>query len=134
MDNRFGSGRSAARFSALRSGRRSRRFESSRPDHSETFVMVQDNKKTQALVLFEGRVQGVGFRYSVCSIATGYRVKGYVKNLFDGGVELCVEGDSDEVIRFIGAVESGRLKSYIVRVQKSWLDYSGLYNSFSIKF
>jgi len=34
--------------------------------------------------LFEGKVQGVGFRSSVLSLAKGYEVTGWVKNLPDG--------------------------------------------------
>ena len=44
-------------------------------------------------VLYEGRVQGVGFRFSVKSITTGYDVVGCVKNLIDGRVELEVQGE-----------------------------------------
>ena len=43
-------------------------------------------------VLFSGRVQGIGFRYTVKQTALGYEVTGWVKNLADGRVELLVEG------------------------------------------
>jgi len=43
-------------------------------------------------VVFSGRVQGVGFRYTVRSIAKRHTVKGYVKNLSDGTVELVIQG------------------------------------------
>ncbi len=52
-------------------------------------------------VIFEGRVQGVGFRYTVKDLARGFDVCGWVKNLADGSVELQVMGDSDEVESFI---------------------------------
>jgi len=50
---------------------------------------------------FEGRVQGVGFRYATRQITLGFDVIGWVKNLPDGSVELVLEGDEDEVIEFI---------------------------------
>jgi acylphosphatase len=55
-------------------------------------------------VLFSGQVQGVGFRYTACHIARRFNVAGYVKNLSDGRVEAVVEGEEDEIARFVGAV------------------------------
>jgi acylphosphatase len=52
-------------------------------------------------VIFEGRVQGVGFRYTVKDLARGFDVCGWVKNLPDGSVELQVMGEKAEVDSFI---------------------------------
>jgi acylphosphatase len=52
-------------------------------------------------VIFEGRVQGVGFRYTVKNLARGFDVCGGVRNLPDGNVELKVMGEPDEVASFI---------------------------------
>ncbi len=52
-------------------------------------------------VIFDGRVQGVGFRYTCKDIAKGFEVIGTVKNLPDGTVELEVMGETDEVESFI---------------------------------
>jgi acylphosphatase len=50
-------------------------------------------KNTAFLVIYKGRVQGVGFRFTVLRFAQGYdSIVGYVKNLPDGAVELYVEG------------------------------------------
>jgi len=59
-------------------------------------------------IIFEGRVQGVGFRYTVTDLARGFDVCGWVKNLPDGSVELEVMGEADEVADFVReiAVES----------------------------
>ena len=51
--------------------------------------------------IFEGRVQGVGFRYAVKDIAKGFDVIGWVKNLPDGTVELHINGEEEEVEEFI---------------------------------
>lgn len=52
-------------------------------------------------VIFEGRVQGVGFRYTVKDLARGFDVCGWVKNLEDGSVELQVMGEDGVVDGFI---------------------------------
>ena len=52
-------------------------------------------------VIFEGRVQGVGFRYTTKELARGFDVCGWVKNLPEGSVEMQVMGEEDEVGDFI---------------------------------
>jgi len=63
---------------------------------------------TAKRVYFEGRVQGVGFRYTCRQIAKGFEVTGWVRNLPDGRVEMQVMGEEEEVTDFIHeiAVES----------------------------
>lgn len=56
---------------------------------------------TAKRVIFEGRVQGVGFRYTVKDLARGFDVTGWVRNLPDGTVELQVTGEENEVAGFI---------------------------------
>lgn len=55
---------------------------------------------------FNGRVQGVGFRYQVLQIAKGFSVTGYVKNLSDGRVELCAQGQRSEIEHFLKEIQS----------------------------
>ena len=64
-------------------------------------------------VFFEGRVQGVGFRYATQRVACGFDVTGWVRNLPDGRVEVQVCGDSDEVASFITGVLESELKGNI---------------------
>ena len=66
---------------------------------------------------FTGHVQGVGFRYQVVSIARGFEVTGYVKNLNDGRVELLAEGKESEVMHFIDVIES-ELDVFIKTIEK----------------
>ena len=58
-------------------------------------------------VLVSGRVQGVGFRYLARDAAIERRVRGWVRNLFDGRVEIRVEGGSEEVRSMLRWLESG---------------------------
>jgi acylphosphatase len=56
-------------------------------------------------VVFSGRVQGVGFRVTCRSIARGFPIAGYVRNLADGRVELVAEGDRDELDGFVKSIQ-----------------------------
>lgn len=47
--------------------------------------------------IFEGRVQGVGFRYIVQNLALKYDVQGFVRNRSDGRVELVMEGPDGDM-------------------------------------
>jgi len=68
-------------------------------------------------VKFGGRVQGVGFRWNVKDVSSEYSVTGYVKNLSDGSVEMLAEGEEEEVLSFLVAVEERMLGYVRDRVQ-----------------
>jgi acylphosphatase len=65
--------------------------------------------------MYEGRVQGVGFRFSVKEIAQGFEVAGWVRNLPDGRVQLEVQGDESEIEAFLKAIEDSHLRAHIRR-------------------
>lgn len=64
-------------------------------------------------VFYEGRVQGVGFRFTCKQLARGYEVVGWVRNLPDGRVELQCSGDKEEVEDFLEGIAESELKSHI---------------------
>jgi acylphosphatase len=57
--------------------------------------------------VISGRVQGVGFRYFVQSVATREAIAGWVRNLDDGRVETAAAGEPDALERFEGAIRQG---------------------------
>jgi len=73
-------------------------------------------------VIYEGRVQGVGFRFTTKNLARGFEVTGAVKNLADGRVELIVEGAKDELAAFQKAVRESELGHFIQRENVQWLE------------
>lgn len=84
-------------------------------------------------VLFSGRVQGVGFRYTACRIAENYTVTGYVKNLPDGRVEAIVEGETAEVERFLTALRQD-MADHIRDVQQHDGAAAGKFDRFDVRF
>lgn len=58
----------------------------------------------RSVVIYTGRVQGVGFRYTTANLAKRFDVAGYVQNLDDGRVRLDVQGAKDQVDGLLNAV------------------------------
>lgn len=76
-------------------------------------------------VVFHGRVQGVGFRYTTVGIAKQFAVSGYVKNLRNGTVELVAEGTAAMLDRFIEAVSDEFADNITERVAEPWAGPAG---------
>jgi acylphosphatase len=68
-------------------------------------------------VYYEGRVQGVGFRWTVKNLARGFDVTGWVRNLPDGRVELQAQGESQELTDFLDAIAESELKACIKKTE-----------------
>jgi acylphosphatase len=83
-------------------------------------------------VIYSGHVQGVGFRYTVKSLARGFEVTGLVRNLLDGGVELIAEGERDELSAFRQAVLDSGLGPLIRQESVSWEPAAGNLRGFEI--
>lgn len=83
-------------------------------------------------VFYEGRVQGVGFRFTTLEIAGRYRVSGYVRNLPDGRVALEAEGEPAELDRFLASVAE-RLRRYIVHFDCRTRPATGEFDQFEIR-
>lgn len=83
-------------------------------------------------VLYSGRVQGVGFRYTAKTVATGFEVTGIVRNLPDGRVELVAEGLKDELEGFQQAIRESGLGSLIAREDAGWEEAKNEFRGFEI--
>lgn len=84
-------------------------------------------------IIFKGRVQGVGFRYTVMDIARTYPVRGFVRNLITGDVEVKVEGEKKIIEDFIKSIEK-EMKRYIRKSEIDWGEYSGEFSKFEVRF
>jgi len=84
-------------------------------------------------VKISGRVQGVGFRYSTLRQAERYGISGWVRNAFDGDVEVFCEGDRDKVSAFLKWLEMGPRGAYVSNVVSRKCPARG-YSRFSIEY
>ena len=71
-------------------------------------------------IFYSGRVQGVGFRYTVKSVVSGFDVTGTIRNLPDGRVELIAEGAKDELTAFRQAICESGLEAFIQNEEVVW--------------
>ena len=83
-------------------------------------------------VFYSGRVQGVGFRFTTVHVSRQFDVTGFVRNLPDGRVEMVVEGQTDQVDRFLVDVVSA-MEGAIVDVDSHELEPTGEFASFEVR-
>ncbi|MBI2824237.1 MAG: acylphosphatase [Planctomycetia bacterium] len=95
--------------------------------------MTDASRTARREVLFDGRVQGVGFRYTARHVAGRFRVTGYVRNLADGRVQVVAEGEPAEVERFVQEV-AAEMAGYIRGTQSRSLPATGEFHEFDVRF
>lgn len=74
--------------------------------------------KKSVRLYITGTVQGVFFRAFIKENAERYNVKGFVRNLEDGRVEIFLEGNSDDVNKMIDLCKKGPKHSQIRKVEE----------------
>ena len=83
-------------------------------------------------IVVTGLVQGVGFRWFMERTAQKLGVRGWVKNRFDGSVEIEAEGSESDLQALIKEVHIGPRSASVKGVSVEWKSYTGQYHSFEI--
>lgn len=91
-----------------------------------------NNSRSRLTVLYSGRVQGVGFRYTAKTVATGFELTGCIRNLPDGRVELTAEGSRSELEIFRTAIHDAGLAGFIRDEQVTWAAAKNEFRGFEI--
>ncbi len=86
----------------------------------------------RAYLLIKGRVQGVGYRANAKRKALEYGIKGWVRNLPNGDVELVAEGKEELVDRLIEWCTYGPTGSYVRDLKIEKTKATGEFRSFTI--
>jgi acylphosphatase len=89
--------------------------------------------QVRAHIVVKGLVQGVGFRFFVYRHATKLRLSGWVRNLFDGDVEVEAEGERSLLEVFIGELKVGPRAAHIKALHVDWQPFENKYSSFEIR-
>jgi acylphosphatase len=89
---------------------------------------------SRAHLIIEGRVQGVWFRESTREEAARLGLYGWVKNRFDGSVEVIAEGSREKVERLVEWCHHGPPAARVRRVHEIKEDYTGEFDSFQVTF
>ncbi|MFZ2356837.1 MAG: acylphosphatase [Candidatus Omnitrophota bacterium] len=87
----------------------------------------------QVHIFYSGSVQGVGFRFTAVSIADKLEVKGWVRNLADGRVEIVAQGKESILKDYISSI-NGYFQNCISNQDISWCDIADTFKDFEIKF
>ncbi|RMH37932.1 MAG: acylphosphatase [Nitrospirae bacterium] len=88
----------------------------------------------RARLLVEGRVQGVGYRAFTVRAAQRRSLRGWVRNLPDGRVEIEAEGSRDNLEGLIRDLEQGPPLANVERVHVEWLAPTGEAQDFRIVY
>ena len=80
-----------------------------------------------------GRVQGVGFRWFVAREARRLDLRGFVRNLADGSVEVVAGGDPIALAALLAVVRQGPPASHVERVERDDLDPPPALGDFDIQ-
>jgi acylphosphatase len=88
--------------------------------------------RRRVTVHYSGRVQGVGFRYTARTVATGFDITGTIRNLSDGRVELVAEGQAEELEAFRAAIFDAGLAGFIRDEQVGWTEATNEFRGFEI--
>jgi len=89
-------------------------------------------KRSRLHIFYSGQVQGVGFRYTVKTVAAEFDVTGTVRNVAAGQVELVAEGSRPELEAFRQAIRDAGMEHFIRNEAVNWSEATGEFRGFEI--
>jgi acylphosphatase len=91
----------------------------------------EENRRLNATVI--GRVQGVSFRYYVVELAESLNLSGWVRNRWNGSVEVTAEGSYSNLETLLQALREGPPMARVDDVCFEWQPYTGEFSDFQVK-
>lgn len=93
---------------------------------------MSEKNQQRCHAYLSGRVQGVGFRFFTLRAAQDLGLTGWVRNLWDGRVEVVAEGEFQALNRFLGELRKGPISSSVDDVEVEFLEAQGDFSSFKV--
>jgi acylphosphatase len=84
-------------------------------------------------IIFAGRVQGIGFRFTALSAANHYKLTGFVRNIRNGDVEMLAQGPPDDIDKCVQEIKK-TIGSYVAEVKIEDVAFDPQYKDFKITF
>jgi len=84
--------------------------------------------------LVHGKVQGVYYRAFASRIAKSLSLKGYVRNVNSGDVELEAEGEKGLLEELLLRLKAGPDGAEVVKIDVTWTEYTGKYSAFDVRY
>ena len=94
---------------------------------------MAEGNVVRCTVIFRGRVQGVGFRFTATDVAKSFSVTGYVMNLRDGTVRMEAEGSREDVTRMIRRVLEA-MRGQVADHSEEWGTATGEFPEFGVRY
>ncbi len=92
-----------------------------------------ESQNFQLHAYVNGRVQGVGFRYYTLISAQALNLKGWVRNRYDGRVEVVAEGIHDDLNLFLADLRKGPTSGFVQNVDYEFTSASGKFDRFYVR-
>ncbi len=90
--------------------------------------------EVSARAVISGLVQGVAYRWFAVRAASRLGVRGWVRNLPNGNVEVMAEGARGPVEALLDELRTGPSSAVVRDVFVEWRESSGEYNRFDVRF
>jgi acylphosphatase len=84
--------------------------------------------------ILHGRVQGVSFRYYTRLRARELGLDGFVRNRWDGTVEVVAEGERPDVEELLAFLHVGPQAALVTRVETEWPSPTGEFDRFEVRY
>jgi acylphosphatase len=88
----------------------------------------------KARIIVQGFVQGVGYRFFVVQQAQLHHMRGYVRNLSSGHVEVVAEGEEGILKDFIKRLTIGPSSAHITTVDVTWFEKEDGFTDFTVTY